>query len=40
VLPAVRRFDELGVPSRKTSTEPAAIDVEVRQPAPDLRAPG
>jgi len=33
VLPAVRRFDELGVPSRKTRTDPAPVDVQVRQPA-------
>ncbi len=33
VLPAVRRFDDLGVPSRKTRTDPAPIDVQVRQPA-------
>ena len=33
VLPAVRRFDELGVPSRKTRTDPSPVDVQVRQPA-------
>lgn len=33
VLPAVRRFDELGVPSRKQRTDPAPVDVQVRQPA-------
>lgn len=33
VLPAVRRFDELGVPSRKPRTDPAPVDVQVRQPA-------
>ena len=33
VLPAVRRFDELGVPSRKSRTEPVPIDTQVRQPA-------
>jgi DNA recombination protein RmuC len=33
VLPAVRRFDELGVPSVKTRTDPSPIDVQVRQPA-------
>ncbi|MBA2356326.1 MAG: DNA recombination protein RmuC, partial [Acidobacteria bacterium] len=33
VLPAVRRFEELGVPSRKVRTDPDRIDVQVRQPA-------
>jgi DNA recombination protein RmuC len=33
VLPAVRRFDELGVPSGKTRIDPAPIDIHVRQPA-------
>lgn len=33
VLPAVRRFDELGVPSRKARTDPAPVDLQVRQPA-------
>ena len=33
VLPAVRRFDELGVPGRKTRTDPVPVDVQVRQPA-------
>ncbi len=33
VLPAVRRFDELGVSSRKPRTDPAPVDVQVRQPA-------
>ena len=33
VLPAVRRFDELGVPSRKPRTDPSRVDVQVRQPA-------
>jgi DNA recombination protein RmuC len=33
VLPAVRRFDELGVPSRKPRTDPVPVDVQVRQPA-------
>lgn len=33
VLPAVRRFDELGVPSRKPRTDPLPVDLTVRQPA-------
>lgn len=33
VLPAVRRFEELGVPSRRPRTDPARVDVQVRQPA-------
>ena len=33
VLPAVRRFDDLGVPSRKARTDPTPVDVTVRQPA-------
>ncbi len=33
VLPAVRRFDELGVTSRKPRIEPTPVDVQVRQPA-------
>lgn len=33
VLPAVRRFDELGVPSRKPRIDPVPVDVQVRQPA-------
>jgi DNA recombination protein RmuC len=33
VLPAVRRFDELGVPSRRPRTDPVRVDVQVRQPA-------
>ncbi len=33
VLPAVRRFDELGVPSRKPRTDPSPVDLQVRQPA-------
>lgn len=32
VLPAVRRFDELGVTSRKPRVDPTPIDVQVRQP--------
>ena len=32
VLPAVRRFDELGVASRKARVDPTPIDVHVRQP--------
>ena len=33
MLPAVRRFDELGVPSRKQRVDPTPVDVQVRQPA-------
>jgi len=33
VLPAVRRFDELGVQSGKTRIDPVPVDVQVRQPA-------
>lgn len=32
VLPAVRRFDDLGVPSTKERIDPAPIDLQVRQP--------
>lgn len=34
VLPAVRRFDELGVPSRKTRVNPDRVEVQARQPTP------
>lgn len=34
VLPAVRRFGELGVPSRKELIEPQRVEVQPRQPVP------
>ena len=34
VLPAVRRFGELGVPSRKELIEPKRVEVQARQPVP------
>lgn len=34
VLPAVRRFGELGVPSRKELIEPKRVEVQARQPTP------
>jgi DNA recombination protein RmuC len=34
VLPAVRRFDELGVPSRKERLDPQRVETQARQPVP------
>jgi DNA recombination protein RmuC len=39
VLPAVRRFDELGVPTAKTRTDPSHVAVVVRQPSPGGEPP-
>jgi len=34
VLPAVRRFDELGVPTRKARIDPERVALQARQPVP------
>lgn len=39
VLPAVRRFDELGVPSTKSRTDPSSLDLVVRHPDTAGRPP-